>query len=138
MPELDTEYETRRTASQRATESRGLEPLPARTLARRRLLYRYCGPLTFVIGLGLSVIPGPKGSSHTVETKTEHGLTTQIHKYAFTRGIGVPFRTGTAVYGDDAIDNIRIEGHGFFGNCAVALGIVMVGAVVVGRRRRDD
>lgn len=142
MPELHTDDRTRQQPAYGGTgwhEGTGLLPLPAKTLARRKRLMRYGGLLAFVLSLGLSAIPGPKGSSNTISIRTEHGIKTQIHEFYFSRHFGRPFTTGRLDYNDDgSIKNIRFEGDGVLGNFVVALAIVIGASIFIGRRRPDD
>src|ERR1043165_7670635 len=98
MSELQTDYKTRQ---QPIDVASGLAPMPARTLARRRRIIRYGWLATLLPGLGLSAIPGPKGSSHTVKSVTVNGGTVQVHQFDFSRPIGLPFATGRASIADD-------------------------------------
>src|ERR1043165_4376776 len=140
MREVETDYRTREQPVAQASEVVSVPmPLPPKTLARRKRLMRYGGLITFVLALGLSAIPGPKGSSNTVTYSTDHGVKTQVHHFFFSRHVGLPFTTGRADYNDDGtIRDIRIEGDGFLGNFVVALAIVIGASIFIGRRRRDD
>src|SRR6185503_5257 len=123
MPEVYTDYKTRR---QPIDAGSALAPLPPTTLARRRRLFRYGGLVTFLLAVGLSLIPGPKGSSHTITPTVEHGVKTQVHQYFFSRHVGLPFTTGRADYNDDgSIKDISMNGDGFLGNFCVALALVI-------------
>jgi hypothetical protein len=132
-------YEDYRARQQPIDASSALAPLPAKTLARRRRMIRYGGLMTVLLTLGLSAIPGPKGSSNTTEVVTDHGTTIQVRRFFYSRHVGLPFTTGRADYNDDgSIKDIKIEGSGFFGNFWVSLATVIVIAILIGRRRRDD
>src|SRR3954468_11897959 len=98
MPEVQTDYRKREKDFATATASSSL--LPATTIARRRRLLRWGGVMTFLLGVGLSVILGPKGSSHTITSIEENGAKTQVHQFFFSRQLGVPFQTGRADYND--------------------------------------
>ena len=136
MPELYEDYQTRQ---QPIETSSVLEPLPAKTLARRRRMIRYGGLMTVMLTLGMSAIPGPKGSSNTTDIVTDHGVSTKVHHFFYSRHIGLPFTTGRADYNDDgSIKSIKVKGEGFLGNFWVSLAIVIVSAILIGRRRRDD
>lgn len=136
MPEVSSEVRTRQ---QPVDIPSPLAPLPQSTLARRRRLLRWGGLATFLVGVGLSVIPGPKGSSHTVSTNIENGVKTQVHQYFFSRHYGVPFSTGRADYNDDgSIKDFRIEADNFLGNLGVALVIVIGASIFLGRKRRNE
>src|SRR4051812_8730085 len=119
MPELSSDVRTRQ---QPVDMPSALSPIPHATLIRRRRLLRWGGLATFLLGIGLSVIPGPKGSSHTVSTKIENGVTTQVHQFSFSRHYGVPFSTARTDYNDDgSIKDFRIEADKFLANLGVAL-----------------
>ena len=136
MPELRTDYKTRQ---QQVDFGSGLSTLPPATVARRRRLLRWGGVMTFLLGIGLSVIPGPKGSSHTITAVEENGAKTQVHQFFFSRHLGLPFQTGRADYKDDgSISDVTFHGEGFLGNIAVAFAIVVGASIFMGRKRRGD
>jgi hypothetical protein len=136
MTELHTDYKTRQQPIEYAS---ALAPLPAATLARRRRLMRYGGLMTFLLGVALSAIPGPKGSSHTITTSVVNGVKTQVHQYFFSRHLGLPFETGRIDYNDDAsIKKVVFKGDGFLGNIGLAFAIVIGASIFLGRRRRND
>ena len=88
MPETFTDYKTREQPVDPAAGPRPLAPLPEKTLARRRRLIRYGGVMTFLLAIGLSAIPGPKGSSNTITFVTERGVRTQVRRYASSFSVG--------------------------------------------------
>jgi len=136
MRELKTDYTIRQAPIEMQS---ALAPLPSRTLARRRRLMRWGGLAAVLLSLGLSAIPGPKGSSHTVETRTENGVSTQVHQFFFSRHVGLPFTTGRADYNDDgSIKRVSMYSDGFLGNLVVALAMVIGVSIFIGRRRQDD
>lgn len=136
MTELHTDYKTRQQPIESAS---ALAPLPPATLARRRRLMRYGGVVTVLLAAALSVIPGPKGSSHTITPSVVNGVKTQVHQYFFSRHLGLPFETGRIDYNDDAsIKNVVFKGDGFLGNIGVAFAMVIGASIFIGRRRRDD
>ena len=95
--------------------------------------------MTFVLGIGLSAIPGPKGSSHTITTEVDNGVTSQVHHFNFSRHFGVPFETARLDYKDDgSIKSFQAEGVAFLENLAVALVIVIGASLFFGRKRRND
>lgn len=136
MPELTSDIKTRQ---QPVDMPSGLAELPPATLARRRRLLRWGGVFTFLVAVGLSVIPGPKGASDTLITRDDNGAKTQVHQFFFSRHYGLPFSTGRADYNDDgSIKDIRIKPEAFLGNLGAALVIVIVASILLGRKRRDD
>jgi hypothetical protein len=136
MPELYEDYKTQLPPIDAPS---ALEPLPAKTLARRRRMIRYGGLMKVMLTLGMSAIPGPKGSSNTIEILTEHGMTTQVRHFYYSRHFGLPFMVGRLDYNDDgSIRNVSAKGEGFLGNFWVSLAIVIVSSILIGRRRRDD
>ena len=142
MSEYSTPVKTRQQPGIGATEPSDLLPIPPAALARRRRLVRLAGLLTLVGGLGLSTIPGPKTGRQTQITETERGVTTVVHKFSYHRLYGVPFPVANAEF--DEAGEIRRFGMddeqilGVFGNMAVAFGIVMVGSLLFGLRRRRE
>jgi hypothetical protein len=95
--------------------------------------------VAFLLTIGFSAIPGPKGSSHTITYASDRGVTTQVHHFFFSRHIGLPFTTGRADYNDDgSIKSIKFEGQGLLGNFLVSLAMVILASVFIGRRRPDD
>jgi hypothetical protein len=136
MPELSPEV---RTPQQAAGMPSAVLPLPPATLTRRRRLLRWGGLATFILGIGLSAIPGPKGSSHTVTTSVDNGARTQIHQFFFSRHYGLPFTTGRTDYNDDGtIKDFNVEAEGFLGNLGAALVMVIAASIFLGRKRRTD
>ena len=136
MTELQTDYKTRQ---QPIDYGSALAPLPPTTLARRRKLLRYGGLMAVLLGLAISAIPGPKGSSNTISHTTVNGVKTQVHQFFFSRQLGLPFQTGRADYNDDgSIRRVTFHGEGFLGNIGVAFAIVLGASIFIGRRRRDD
>jgi len=136
MPELSSDVRSR---PQPVEGPSAVAAVPQATLARRRRLIRWGGLATFVLGIGLSAIPGPKGSSHTVTTEVENGVTSQVHHFSFTRHFGVPFTTARLDYKDDgSIKDFTVEGDTFLGNLGAALIIVIGASMFLGRKRRDD
>jgi hypothetical protein len=139
MPETHTDYKTRAQPTERATGGVAVAPLPEKTLARRRRLIRYGGVMTFLLAIGLSAIPGPKGSSNTITVVTERGVQTQVRQFFFSRHFGLPFTTGRIDYEDNgAVKKVSVKGPGFLGNLGVAFAIVVALSIFMGRRRRDD
>jgi hypothetical protein len=140
MSEYSTPVKTRQQPGIDASEPDDLAPIPPAALARRRRLVRLAGLLTFVGGLGLSAIPGPKIGTQTRITETENGVTTVVHKFSYRRTYGMPFPVANAEFDEgNEIRKLGVEGEevfGLFGNLAVAFGIVIVGSVVIGLRRR--
>ena len=139
MPDSFTDYKTREQAVDPAIAPGALAPLPEKTLARRRRLIRYGGVMTFFLAVGLSALPGPKGSSQTISYVTERGVQTQVRQFFFSRHLGLPFETGRIDYQDDGeIRSVRFDGSGFLGNLAVAFALVVVASIFIGRRRPED
>jgi hypothetical protein len=139
MPETHTDYRTRAEPSERATGWVALAPLPEKTLARRRRLIRYGGVMTFLFAMGLSAIPGPKGSSDITTYVTERGVKTEIRQFFFSRHVGLPFATGRIDYEDNgSVRSVSVKGPGFLGNLAVAFAAVVVLSIFMGRRRPND
>jgi hypothetical protein len=135
--------ETYRDYNKQATESvagfRAVAELPEKTLARRRRLIRYGGIMTFLLAVGLSAIPGPKGSSNTITFVNERGVQTQVRQFFFSRHLGLPFTTGRIDYEDNgAVKKVSVKGPGFLGNLGVAFAIVVALSIFMGRRRPDD
>src|SRR3954464_4268864 len=128
MPELRTDHKTRQ---QQVDYASAVSTLPAATITRRRRLLRWGGVMTFFLGVGLSVIPGPKGSSYTSTAVEENGAKTQVQQFVFSRHLGLPFQTGRADYKDDgSIKDVTFNGEGFLGNIGVAFALV-VGASIL-------
>jgi hypothetical protein len=139
MPETYPDYKTREQPVEAAPGYAAVAPLPEKTLARRRRLIRYGGVMTFLLALGLSAIPGPKGSSDITTYVTERGVKTEIRQFFFSRHVGLPFATGRIDYEDNgAIRRVSVKGPGFLGNLAVAFSIVVVLSIFMGRRRPTD
>lgn len=139
MPELNTDYKRGDPQFITATRTTSLSALPAATIARRRRLLRWGGVMTLILGIGFSVIPGPKGSSHTISSVEVNGTKTQVQQFFFSRHLGLPFQTGRIDYNDDgSTKNVVFHGEGFLGNIAVAFAIVVGMSIFLGRRRRDD
>lgn len=139
MPDSSTDYKTREQAVDPAIATAALAPLPEKTLARRRRLMRYGGVMTFFLAVGLSALPGPKGSSRTVTYVTERGVKAQVQQFFFSRHLGLPFQTGRIDYRDDGeIKSVKFEGSGFLGNLAVAFAVVVGASIFIGRRRPED
>ena len=139
MPETFTDYKTREQPVDPAAGPGPLAPLPEKTLARRRRLIRYGGVMTFLLAIGLSAIPGPKGSSNTITFVTERGVRTQVRQFFFSRHLGLPFTTGRIDYEDNgAVKKVSVKGPGFLGNLGVAFAIVVALSIFMGRRRPDD
>jgi hypothetical protein len=97
------------------------------------------GIIGIVGGLGLSVIPGPKGSSRETITEREQGVTTVVHKFTYHRTFGVPFVVARAELEEDGeMKKLSVDGKdalGIVGNVAVAIGMVLVLSLFFGRRR---
>src|SRR4051794_24278961 len=139
MSEQHTDYRERERPIDSASERGALAPMPAATLLRRKRLIRYGGLVTFLLAVGMSAIPGPKGSSQTVESTVDGGVKTQVQRFFFSRHVGLPFATGRADYNDDGtIKDVSFHGSGFLGNFLLALAIVVGASIFIGRRRRDD
>jgi hypothetical protein len=139
MPETYPDYKTREQPAEAALGHGALAPLPEKTLARRRRLIRYGGVMTFLLAMGLSAIPGPKGSSDTISYVTERGVKTEVRQFFFSRHLGLPFATGRIDYEDNgAVRKVAIKGPGFLGNLAVAFAIVVALSIFMGRRRPTD
>ena len=139
MPETYTDYKTREQPVEAAPGHGALSPLPEKTLARRRRLIRYGGVMTFLLAMGISAIPGPKGSSNTITFVTERGVQTQVRQFFFSRHLGRPFTTGRIDYEDDgSVRRVSVKGPGFLGNLAVAFAMVVVLSIFMGRRRPND
>ena len=138
MSELLSQEKTRQHAGFDEASPTDLAPLPPLALARRRRLVRLAGLLTLVGGLGLSAIPGPKGSSHVQITETENGTTTVVHKFSYYRTYGVPFAVAKTEFDESGeMKSASVQGENFvglFGNMALALAIVLAGAFVLRRR----
>jgi hypothetical protein len=133
MSEVSSELKTRQAP---AAMPSALEPLPVATLARRRRLVRWSALLVFLGGIGLSVIPGPKASSHVIHTETDNGVTTTTHKFTYNQPYGVPFVVARAELDDQGgIRRFEIPGTGVLGNFAVSFGIVFALSAFLGRRR---
>ena len=136
MPELSSDVRSR---PQPVEGSSAVAPVPQATLARRRRLIRWGGLATFVLGMGLSAIPGPKGSSHTVTTEVENGVTSQVHHFFFSRHFGLPFETARLDYNDDgSLKDLSVEGGGFLENLGAALVIVICTSMFLRRKRREE
>jgi hypothetical protein len=139
MSEFTSQVKTRQQPGIAATEPADVAPLPPATLVRRRRLVRFAALMTFVAGFGLSAVPGPKGSSHQQVTQTDRGVTTVVHKFAYYRPYGVPFVVARAELGESGeIKSLAMRGEGtvgILGNLAVALGLVIVLSLLLGRRR---
>jgi hypothetical protein len=138
MPDVYSDLKTRQQPIE-AVSGAALAPIPATALAWRRRAIRLCWVMTFIGGLGLSAIPGPKGASDTITYSDEGGRKVQVHKFFYSRHYGVPFHVARADL-DDAgkIDDFTIKGDSnVFGNFAVAF-VISVGLLFWrGRRRRD-
>jgi hypothetical protein len=136
MPRISQDLEPRR---QQFESSGSLAALPVATLARRRRILRFGGFFTLLLAIGLSVVPGPKGSSETIELVTERGITSQVRRFTFSRRIGIPFSPGKVSYAEDgSIENVSFSGEGILGNLGVAFALVVGASIFMGRRRRDD
>ena len=139
MPETYPEYKTREQPVDAAAGHGALAPLPPKTLARRRRLIRYGGVMTFLLALGISAIPGPKGSSDVTTYVTDRGVKTEVRQFFFSRHLGLPFTTGRIDYEDDgSVKKVVVKGPGFLGNLAVAFAAVVVMSIFMGRRRPND
>ena len=141
MSEYSAPSKTRQQPGIDAAPTAGIISLPPAALARRRRVVRLVGLVTVVIGLGLSAIPGPKTGKQTDITETENGVTTVTHKFSYHQAYGMPFAVARAEF-DEAgeIRKFGADGQeilGLFGNLAVALAIAILGAVALGRRRRE-
>lgn len=114
-----------------------LAPLPEPALARRRRLVRSMAALTFVGGLGLSVIPGPKtGVEHRVTSSNERGVKTQVHEFSFGRKYGLPFRTAQAHMAPSSeVERVSVHPGGVLGNLAFALACAIGLSMLLNRRR---
>jgi hypothetical protein len=138
MPELYTDYRTRQPPIDSGSGLAPL-PLPRATLVRRRRLLRYGGLLAIALGMAMSTIPGPKGSSHTIKPVMDHGVKVQVHEFFFSRHYGLPFPVARVDYNDNgSIKNLSLKFDNFFGNLGVALVTVIAASIYLGRRRRDD
>ena len=138
MPDVYSDVKTRQQPIGVPSGS-ALEPIPPAALAWRRRAIRLCWLMTFVGGLGLSALPGPKGSSDTITYADDGGRQVAIHKFNYIRNYGVPFHVARTDL-DDAgnITNFTIKGDsGLFGNFAVAFAISVGLLMLWGRRRRD-
>lgn len=137
MPDVYSDIKARQ-RSVDAASALPLAPIPPAALAWRRRAIRLCWLMTFVGGLGLSAIPGPKGSSDTITYSEEGGRQVQIHQFFYSRHYGVPFHVARVDL-DDAgnMKNFTVKGDsGVFGNFAVAF-LLSVGLLTLwGRRRR--
>ena len=130
MSEITSQVKTRQQPGVEAPVAGGLAAIPQATLARRRRLVNLAGILGLVGGLGLSVIPGPKGSSYVKITETEQGVTTVVHKYTYHQTYGVPFVVARAELDEvGEVKKLSIDGKdalGIVGNMAVAIGTVLI------------
>jgi hypothetical protein len=138
MPDVYSDVKTRQQPADLSSAS-ALSPIPPAALAWRRRAIRLSWLMTFVGGLGLSALPGPKGSSDTVTYSEDGGRKVAIHKFTYIRNYGVPFHVARVDL-DDAgnMKNFTIKGDsGLFGNFAVAFAISVGLLMLWGRRRRD-
>ena len=112
-------------------------PISGRTQSHRRRLIRLYGTLTLIGGLALSAIPGPKGSSHTITTSTENGVSTQVHRFSYYRPIGFPFVTGEATLSESgALMDVSVKPGNVLANLVVSLLVAIGLSLFIGRRRR--
>ena len=136
MPQLTRDYKP---LDQQFDMQADLVAMPKATLVRRRRIMRFGGVVTILLAAAVSVVPGPKGSAHTVHSVIENGSTTEVHRFEFSRRLGVPFSPGRVNYADDGtIKDISFSGEGFLGNLGVAFATVVVASIFIGRQRRDD
>jgi hypothetical protein len=140
MSQITSQVKTREQRGGEVPAAAGLAPIPQATLARRRRLVNLAGILGLIGGLGLSTIPGPKGSSYVKITETERGVTTVVHKYTYHRTYGVPFVVARAELEENGeMKKLSIDGKdslGIVGNMAVAIGVVLILSLFF--RRRPD
>ena len=137
MTEQSTDYKTRQQPIDAAET--GLAPMPVATLKRRRRVLQFGWLGVFVLGLGFSAIPGPKGSSETISYVGEGRAQTAVHEFYYSRHLGRPFTAGRIDLNDDgSVKSVSMKGDGLLSNFGVAL-LIMIGvSIYIGRRRRDD
>ena len=109
-------------------------------IQRRRRLIHLIGLVTFLGGIGLSAIPGPKGSADAVSQVKENGVTTTVHKFSYYRPYGAPFPVARAEFNETGggIKRFEMTGDGAFGifaNMAVAFALALGASLLLGRRR---